>query len=194
MKPAPMTNKVQAIVFEGASPEPDVYDILQHELDAALYQHSIATSGAVRFRLSIYARKVEKLIGPNPPAAEPAPLFVTSPWCPRDAIVPLPSTPAGRLAMVSEMLGGTDPETGEEIPPVISREDAIRMLDGPPLEETADRVHGMVYRQAVHERDAERARNSKLADEAGALRSERDELLRENAVLRRENERLRRKQ
>jgi hypothetical protein len=41
--------------------------------------------------------------------------------------------------------------------------------------------------------EQERQRNSKLADEAGQLRSERDELLRENAVLRRTVERLERK-
>lgn len=102
-----------------------------------------------------------------------------------------PTTPADRFGLVSKLLSpGTDPETGEEMAPLITAEQAKRLLDEPALEETADRVHGMVHRQALHERDAERQRANRLADEAGALRSERDDARRERDAAIVENARL----
>jgi hypothetical protein len=75
-RPAPLTSKVQAIVYAGESPEPDVYDILQDELNAALYQHSLRPAEPVQLRLAIYARKVERLLGtPIEPPQSAAPKF-----------------------------------------------------------------------------------------------------------------------
>lgn len=40
-----------------------------------------------------------------------------------------PRTPAGRLQIVADLLHPIDPETGEELEPLISWEDAIGLLE-----------------------------------------------------------------
>lgn len=41
----------------------------------------------------------------------------------------IPRTSAGRLQLVAELLHPIEPDTGEELEPLISKEDAIKLLE-----------------------------------------------------------------
>lgn len=167
-------------VLNGEAVEPDVYDNLSLERSQAL---TLAASPwcppEVSDWLTAFADKCDALLAKlhAPPKAEP------NHWVnPTGALTKQPDSMSLRVFPETTFdMPDLDSPQAEPAPasPAYDPRKGYDVL-------TPDAAYWKVRAEAANERA------NRLADECGILRSERDELLKENAVLRRENERLKR--